>query len=61
MFGINHEREQFKREIIEQDPIWKYKFFVQRRAIKKFKAETLVDFDENELTEALRELKFAAL
>ncbi len=60
MFGINHEREQLKREITEQDPIWKYKFFVQRRAIKKFKAETLVDLNENELTEALRELKFAA-
>ena len=60
MFLINREREELKREITEQDPIWKYKFFVQRRAIKKFKAETLVDFDENELTEALRELKFAA-
>ena len=60
MFLINREREELKREITEQDPIWKYKFFVQRRAIKKFKAETLADFDEKELTEALRELKFAA-
>ncbi|MEO6588396.1 MAG: hypothetical protein ABIP06_03620, partial [Pyrinomonadaceae bacterium] len=58
MFLITRERGELKREITEQDPIWKYKFFVQRRAIKKFKAETIVDFDEKELTEALRELKF---
>ncbi len=57
MFLITRERGELKREITEQDPIWKYKFFVQRRAIKKFKAETIVDFDENELTEALREVK----
>src|SRR5215210_8225217 len=35
MFGISREREQLQREIRAQDPIWKYKFFVQRRAIKK--------------------------
>lgn len=60
MFGIARERSELKREITEQDPIWKYKFFVQRRAVKKFKAETIVNFDENELTEALRELKFTS-
>ena len=60
MFLISRERGDLKREITEQDPIWKYKFFVQRRAIKKFKAETIVDLNENELTEALRELKFTS-
>ncbi len=60
MFGINHERAELQRVINEQDPIWKYKFFVQRRAIKKFKAEDLADFNEAELTAALREFKFAA-
>ncbi len=60
MFGITRERANLKREINEQDPIWKYKFFVQRRAIKKFKAEDLVELNEQELSEALRELKFTA-
>ncbi|MGI8786528.1 MAG: FAD-dependent oxidoreductase [Pyrinomonadaceae bacterium] len=60
VFGINREREDLQREIGEQDPIWKYKFFVQRRAIKKFTAENLVDFNEAELTRALTELRNAA-
>ncbi len=60
MFGASGEREQLQREIGEQDPIWKYKFFVQRRAIKKFPAEKLVDFNGAELTTALNEFKNAA-
>jgi NADPH-dependent glutamate synthase beta subunit-like oxidoreductase/NAD(P)H-flavin reductase len=60
MFDIDGEREQLQREIGEQDPIWKYKFFVQRRAIKKFPAEKLADFNETELTAALTEFKNAA-
>ncbi len=60
MFGISHEREQLEREITEQNPIWKYKFFVQRRAVKKYTAEKIADLSEAELTEALRELRFAA-
>ncbi len=60
MFGISREREELQRQIGEQDPIWKYKFFVQRRAIKKFTAENLVDFNEAELTQALNEFKYAA-
>jgi NADPH-dependent glutamate synthase beta subunit-like oxidoreductase/NAD(P)H-flavin reductase len=60
MFGITRERENLEREITEQNPIWKYKFFVQRRAIKKYTAEKVVELNENELNEALREFKFAA-
>ena len=60
MFEINREREDLQRAIGEQDPIWTYKFFVQRRAIKKFTAESLVDFNEAELTLALEEFKYAA-
>ncbi len=60
MFGVARERDVLQREIGEQDPIWKYKFFVQRRAIKKFSAENLVDFDEAELARALNEFKNAA-
>ena len=60
MFNVSGERETLQKEIAEQNPIWKYKFFVQRRAIKKFSAEKIVDLNETELTTALRELKFAA-
>jgi NADPH-dependent glutamate synthase beta subunit-like oxidoreductase/NAD(P)H-flavin reductase len=60
MFGVVREREFLIRQITEQDPIWKYKFFVQRRAIKKFTEEKLKDFNEAELTRALNELKFAS-
>lgn len=60
MFGITRERENLEREITGQNPIWKYKFFVQRRAIKKYTAEKAAELNENELNEALRELKFAA-
>ena len=60
MFGITRERENLEREITEQDPIWKYKFFVQRRAIKKYTPEKAAELDEKELNEALREFKFAA-
>lgn len=59
LFGINRERDQLRREITEQNPIWKYKFFVQRRAIKKFKADSIAGLNEAELTEALRELQLA--
>ena len=60
MFGISKEREHLEREITEQNPIWKYKFFVQRRAIKKYTAEKIAELNEAELNEALREFKFAA-
>lgn len=60
MFGITREREQIEREITAQNPIWKYKFFVQRRAIKKYTAEKIVELNEAELSEAIKEFKFAA-
>ncbi len=60
MFGISPEREHLEREITEQNPLWKYKFFVQRRAVKKHTAEKIAGLNEAELTEALREFKFAA-
>ncbi|HLM62281.1 MAG TPA: hypothetical protein VK308_15875, partial [Pyrinomonadaceae bacterium] len=60
MFGIGGERDELQNEILKQNPVWAYKFFVQRRAIKKFTAETIVDFNEAELTLALTELKNTA-
>ena len=60
MFDVNGERDDLQNEILKQNPIWAYKFFVQRRAIKKFSAEKIVDFNEAELTLALEELRNAA-
>ncbi len=60
MFGITKERENLEREITEQNPIWKYKFFVQRRAIKKYPADKIAEFNEAELGQAIRELGFAS-
>jgi NADPH-dependent glutamate synthase beta subunit-like oxidoreductase/NAD(P)H-flavin reductase len=59
LFHIERERGELLAEIKSQDPIWKYKFFVQRRAIKKFTAESVNDLDYNELTWALKELQKA--
>jgi NADPH-dependent glutamate synthase beta subunit-like oxidoreductase/NAD(P)H-flavin reductase len=60
LFGIEREFEQFRRVILRQNPIWQFKFFVQRRAAKKYSAEMIGGLNEAELTQALRELQFAA-
>lgn len=57
LFNIERDRSELLAEIVEQYPIWKYKFFVQRRAIKKFTAETVNDLNYNELTWAVKELR----
>ncbi len=57
MFGITKERRELEREILRDNPIWKYKFFVQRRAIRSFKEDKLSDYKESELAEAIRQLK----
>lgn len=57
LFHIEKERNNLVKEIKEDNPIWKYKFFVQRRAIKKFNAEAVNDLNYNELDWALKELK----
>ena len=58
MFNISHERELLKQEILQQNPIWRYKFFVQRRAIRNYKEESLEDFNKGEINEAVNGLKF---
>ena len=60
MFNLSAERAELQNAILTQNPIWKYKFFVQRRAIKKFTAEDLANFNEAELDIALNELKNTA-
>lgn len=57
LFHIEREYSELLAEIKQDDPIWKYKFFVQRRAIKKFNAEAVNDLNYNELTWAVKELR----
>ncbi len=57
MFGITSERAELESEILRQNPIWKYKFFVQRRAAKTFTPELLTAIDHPVLTRALTELR----
>ena len=60
LFGIEREREELLRKINEQDPIWRYKFFVQRRATKKFTQEKLKNINLNELDWAFNEFRYNA-
>ncbi|NNE98862.1 MAG: FAD-dependent oxidoreductase [Pyrinomonadaceae bacterium] len=57
MFGISKERKELESEILKHDPIWKYKFFVQRRAIRRYKQDKLSGYNETELNESIRQLK----
>ncbi|MGB7069454.1 MAG: FAD-dependent oxidoreductase [Pyrinomonadaceae bacterium] len=57
LFGISSKRDEIEKEILQQNPIWKFKFFVQRRAIKKYKAEQIADINEPELWTAITELR----
>src|SRR5436190_754424 len=60
LFGITAERGELEKEILVQNPIWRFKFFVQRRAIKRYKAEQIVELNENELWRALTQLRNTA-
>jgi NADPH-dependent glutamate synthase beta subunit-like oxidoreductase/NAD(P)H-flavin reductase len=57
MFGIKHEVAELEKEILQQNPLWKFKFFVQRRAAKKYKAEEAKGLNINELRLAVTELR----
>lgn len=57
LFNITKERTEIERTITEQDPLWAYKFFVQRRAIKAYKAEAVNELDHAKLENAMRELR----
>lgn len=61
LFKITRERTELERTILEQNPVWKYKFFVQRRAIKKYKSlgdlSAVGPLNEVELEEAVREFR----
>lgn len=56
MFGIAKERKNLEQEILKDNPIWKYKFFVQRRAIRAFKKDELDKYKETTLEGAIYQL-----
>ncbi len=60
LFKIDREREQLQKTILRQNPIWQYKFFVQRRASKNYKPDGLGALSAADLTQAIKELQFAA-
>ena len=60
LFGITAERAELEKEILVQNPIWRFKFFVQRRAIKKYKADQIAELNENELWRAVTQLRNTA-
>jgi len=60
LFNIDRERSELEKNILVQNPVWKYKFFVQRRAAKKYKPELVAELNENELWRALTELRTCA-
>ena len=60
LFKIDRERSELSKNVLAQNPVWKYKFFVQRRAAKKYKPELVAELNENELWLALRELRTVA-
>jgi NADPH-dependent glutamate synthase beta subunit-like oxidoreductase/NAD(P)H-flavin reductase len=57
LFHIETQFETLENEIKANDPIWKFKFFVQRKATKKYNAEAVKLFDINNLSEDLDLLK----
>ncbi|MBK6587620.1 MAG: FAD-dependent oxidoreductase [Acidobacteria bacterium] len=57
LFKIDRERSELEKNVLVQNPVWKYKFFVQRRAAKKYKPEQLAELNENQLWIALTELR----
>src|SRR5690606_10944882 len=57
LFRVSAEKEEMERAILEQNPIWKYKFFVQRRAAKTYKPDQAAALDRATLTMAVTELR----
>ena len=57
LFNVVDAGTLLERKITVQNPVWKYKFFVQRRAAKKYKPDVIAELNENELWNALTELR----
>ncbi len=57
MFFIEAEREKQIASVKEQDPIWAFKFFISRRAIKKIPAEQAAVLNAKEINKKLDDLR----
>src|SRR5262245_54761139 len=57
LFGIEGERADLEKSILSNNPIWKYKFFVQRRAIKTYKQDAALELNYAELDRAVTDLR----
>lgn len=57
LFHIEKAEDSLEKSIVEQSPIWKYKFFVQRRAIKKFPTDMALSLNSTEINSAYNELR----
>jgi len=60
LFHIEREMGELSRNILTQNPVWKFKFFVQRRASKKYKPDQLAELNETQLWSAVTQLRNAA-
>jgi NADPH-dependent glutamate synthase beta subunit-like oxidoreductase/NAD(P)H-flavin reductase len=60
LFNIEGERTEVEKEILVQNPIWAYKYFVQRRAIKKYKADQIAELNEGALWNAITQFRNTA-
>ncbi|MBP7375823.1 MAG: FAD-dependent oxidoreductase [Pyrinomonadaceae bacterium] len=60
LFNIDREKGELSRTILTQNPVWKFKFFVQRRAGKKYKPEQLSELNESQLCSAVTQLRNTA-
>ncbi len=57
LFEVERERERQVESVRSQDPIWAFKFFIARRALKKFTAEEAARLDAEKLDADLQELR----
>src|SRR5215207_6149520 len=60
LFGVERERERLAAGIRAQDPVFQFKQFVQRRAMKSFPAERAAAVDVEAADVALEALRHAA-
>ncbi|HVF55311.1 MAG TPA: FAD-dependent oxidoreductase, partial [Pyrinomonadaceae bacterium] len=60
LFRVERERETLMRDIRAQDPIFQFKHFVQRRALKSFPAEAAAALDVEAIDTELENLRRAA-
>ncbi len=60
LFNIDREKGELSRTILTQNPVWKFKFFVQRRAGKKYNPEQLSQLNESQLWSAVTQLRNTA-